>query len=177
MNRTISALPLIVTALVLCTWTGHANAASKTVSAVVPWQGQGQIFPVAIDKMQFLGSLEGIVYIETAEGDLDEAFIRCPIVQDIDAIDGSTSVSGNCVIVASMNDSVFAELTCEGIAGLCSGEFKLTSGTGRFAGISGSGKMTVRSPVHVLAADLSEGTVVHIAAGILQIPELKYTLP
>jgi len=37
--------------------------------------------------------------------------------------------------------------------------------------------MTVRSPVHALAADLSEGTVVHVAAGILQIPELKYNLP
>ncbi len=103
--------------------------------------------------------------------------MRCPIVQDIDGTDGSTSASGNCVIVTSTEDSVFAELNCRGIAGLCRGEFTLTGGTGRFAGISGSGKMMVRSPVHALAADLSEGTVLHIAAGILQIPELKYSLP
>ena len=117
------------------------------------------------------------MYVESAEGDMNEAFVRCPIVQDIDAADGSTSASGNCVIVISTEDSVFAELTCKGIAGLCSGEFKLTGGTGRFAGISGSGAMTVRSPIHALAADLSEGTIIHVAAGILQIPKLKYRLP
>ena len=72
---------------------------------------------------------------------------------------------------------MFAEITCNGERGLCSGEFKLTSGTGRFAGISGKAQMTVRSPVHALAANLSEGTVVQAAAGILQIPKLTYKLP
>ena len=89
----------------------------------------------------------------------------------------STSASGDCVIVATTEDSVFAQITCEGKAGLCRGEFKLTGGTGRFAGIKGSGKMTVRSPVHTLAVDLSRGSALHIAAGILQIPQLKFTLP
>jgi hypothetical protein len=96
---------------------------------------------------------------------------------DIDAIEGSTSASGNCVIVVSIEDSIFAEISCKGVEGLCSGEFKLTGDTGRFAGISGSGGRTVRSPVHALAADLSEGTIVHVAAGLLQMPELKYSLP
>ena len=175
MMRIKRALPL--TMAMLCTWFGPAQAASSTISAVIPWQGQGQIFPVATDRLRFLGSIEGIMYVETAEGDMNEAFVRCPIVQDIDGTDGSTSASGNCVIVVSTDDAVFAELTCEGIAGLCSGEFKLTGGTGRFVGISGSGAMTVRSPVHALVADLSEGTVVHLAAGILQMPKLKYSLP
>jgi len=170
-------IPLTTTMLLLCTWSSSTHAASNTISAVIPWQGQGQIFPVGTDKLRFLGSLEGIMYVETAEGDMNEAFVSCPIVQNIDAVDGSTSASGNCVIVVSTEDSVFAEITCEGIAGLCSGDFKLTGGTGRFDGISGSGKMTVRSPVHALAADLSEGTVVHVAAGILQIPVLEYSLP
>ena len=166
-----------MTMLVMCAWCDVTYAASSTISAVIPWQGQGQIFPVATDKLRFLGSIEGIMYVETAEGDMDEAFVRCPIVQDIDVTDGSTSASGNCVIVVSTEDAVFAEINCKGIAGLCSGEFKLTGGTGRFVGISGSGAMTVRSPVHALAADLSDGTVVHVAAGILQMPKLKYSLP
>ncbi len=177
MMRTRSAHPLIFGTLVMCAWAGLTYAATSTISAVIPWQGQGQIFPVGTNKLRFLGSIEGIMYVETAEGDMNEAFVRCPIVQNIDAVDGSTSASGNCVIVVSTADSVFAEITCEGIEGLCRGEFKLTGGTGQFAGISGSGRMTVRSPVHALAADLSEGTVVHVAAGILQIPELKYNLP
>jgi hypothetical protein len=161
----------------ICISSEFAYAASNTVSAVIPWQGQGQIFPIATDKLRFLGSIEGIMYLETADGDMDEAFVRCPIVQNIDPTDGSTSASGDCVIVVSTDDAAFAEIACEGIAGLCRGEFKLTGGTGRFAGISGSGDMTVRSPVHALAADLTEGTVIRIAAGILQIPKLKYSLP
>jgi hypothetical protein len=37
--------------------------------------------------------------------------------------------------------------------------------------------MTVRSPIHALVADLSDGTVLNIASGILQIPALTFTLP
>ena len=163
--------------LLLWAWSGLTFAASSTVSAVIPWQGQGEIFQVSTDKLRFLGSIEGIMYVETAAGEMDEAFVRCPIVQDIDAADQSTSASGNCVIVVSTEDSAFADITCEGRAGLCKGEFKLTGGTGRFAGVSGSGRMTVRSPIHALAADLSGGTVLQVASGILQMPELKIILP
>ena len=137
-----------------------AIAETRTISAIVPWQGQGQLFPIAVDKLQFLGALEGIMYVETADGDMNEAFVRCPIVQYVDGADRSTSARGNCVITVSPEDAVFAEMSCEGVAGLCSGDIKLTGGTGRFEGVSGSGKLTVRSPVHALAADLSDGTVV-----------------
>lgn len=163
--------------LVLCGWISVAHAATNTISAVIPWQGQGQIYPVDIGKARFLGALEGIMYVETADGAMNEAFVRCPIVQDINAADRSTSTSGNCVITASAEDTVFAEIACEGIAGLCKGKFTITGGTGRFAGASGSGKMTVRSPVHALAADLTDGSLIHAAAGILQMPELRVKLP
>lgn len=177
MMRNETTLRLMIAIMFVCGWCSLTYAASSTISAVIPWQAQGQIFPVGTDKLRFLGAIEGIMYVETAEGGMDEAFVRCPIVQDIDASDQSTSASGNCIIVASTEDAVFAEITCEGSAGLCIGEFKLTGGTGRFAGISGSGKMIVRSPVHALAADLSDGTVLHVASGILQMPELKISLP
>jgi hypothetical protein len=171
------AVRYLMTIIILCTWSGLTIAASSTVSAVIPWQGQGQIFPIGTDRLRFLGAIEGIMYVETAEGEMDEAFVKCPIIQDIDTTNQTTSASGNCTIVASTEDAIFAELMCKGRAGLCSGEFKITGGTGRFAGISGSGKMIVRSPVHALAADLSEGTVLHVASGVLQLPELKISLP
>jgi len=177
MMKTKTAIGITAAMLLMCGWSGLTHAESRTISAIIPWQGEGRIFQIAIDKLRFLGTLEGIMYVETAEGEMDEAFVRCPIVQDIDVNDQSTSASGSCMIVASTEDSAFAEITCEGRAGLCRGEFKLTGGTGRFAGISGSGKMTVRSPVHALAADMSSGTVLHAAAGILHIPSLKFTLP
>ncbi len=161
----------------MVTWAACTHAASTTISAVIPWQGQGQIFPVGVDKLRFLGTLEGIMYVETAEGMMNEAFVRCPIVQDIDAIDQSTSASGNCVIAVGPDDTVFAQISCQGTAGFCRGTFTITGGAGRFAGISGSGAMTVRSPVHALAANLSDGTLVRAATGILQMPVLEVTVP
>jgi hypothetical protein len=177
MMRTKSATRLLSTIFILCAWPGLTIAASSTISAVIPWQGQGQIFSIGTDKLRFLGAIEGIMYVETAQGEMNEAFVQCPIVQDIDTANQRTSATGNCTIVVSTEDAVFAEITCEGTAGICSGDFKLTGGTGRFAGISGSGKMIVRSPVHALAADLSDGTVLHLSSGILQIPKLEIRLP
>ena len=177
MMREETAFRYLTAILILCGWSGLTFAESTTVSAVIPWQGQGQIFPIGTDKLRFLGAIEGIMYVETAEGALNEAFVQCPIVQEIDVTSGTTSASGNCTIVVSTEDAVFAELACNGMQGYCSGEFKLTGGTGRFSGISGSSEMTVRSPVHALARDLSDGTVLQIAAGILQLPELVITLP
>jgi hypothetical protein len=163
--------------LILGLCTSQVRAETSVISAIVSWQGQGQVFPVGVSAYQFLGAMEGIMYVETAEGVMNEAFVRCPIVQDIDSADGSTSASGNCEIVVSSEDTVFAELSCEGIAGICTGLFSITGGTGRFEGVSGSGRMTVRSPIHALAADLTDGTVIHAAAGILQMPELTVKLP
>jgi len=177
MTRAKTTLRYVLATLVLCSWSSMSYADTKTVSVVIPWQGQGEVFPIGIDKLRFLGSIEGVMYIESAEGAMDEAFVECPIVQNIDLSNQSISSTGNCTIVVSTEDAVFAELACEGVKGFCLGEFKLTGGTGRFSGISGSGEMTVRSPMHALVADLSDGTVLNVASGILQIPALTFTLP
>ena len=177
MTSVRNKIHFVTAILILCGWSSVTCAETETVSVVIPWQGQGQIFPIGSDVLRFQGSIEGIMYIESAQGEMDEAFVQCPIVQNIDLSNQSISSTGNCTIVVSTEDAVFAELVCEGMKGFCSGEFKLTGGTGRFSGISGSGKMTVRSPVHVLAADLSEGTVLNIASGILQMPALTFNLP
>lgn len=161
----------------MCSWASTTYAETRTISAIIPWQGQGQLFPVGVDKLRFLGALDGIMYVETADGDMNEGFVRCPIVQNVNASDRTISATGSCVITLSPEDTVFAEITCKGVAGFCNGEFTLTSGTGKFDGISGSGKLTIRSPIHALAADVTDGTVIHAAAGILQIPKLKVVLP
>jgi hypothetical protein len=177
MTRTTQTLLRIFTISVIGASATAAFAETTTISAVIPWQGQGQVFQTGDSKAQFLGSLEGIMYVETAEGRMNEAFVRCPIVQDINLADGTSSVTADCVIIASPEDTAFAEITCEGMAGVCRGEFRFTGGLGRFAGIKGKGKMTARSPVHALASDVSGGVIIQVAAGILQMPELKVTLP
>ena len=177
MKTTLRTAARLGTALILGASTSAAVADTTTISAVIPWQGSGQVFQTGDSSAQFLGSLEGIMYVETAEGAMDEAFVRCPIVQNINLEDGTTSATGKCVIVASPEDTAYAEIDCEGAAGLCRGEFRFTGGTGGLEGVKGKGKMTARSPVHALASDLSGGVTIHAAAGILQMPALKVTLP
>jgi hypothetical protein len=103
--------------------TGAAVAETTTISAVIPWQGQGQVFQTGESKAQFLGALEGIMYVETAEGRMNEAFVRCPIVQEIDLESGKSSTTASCVIIASEEDTAYAELSCEGGGGICRQEF------------------------------------------------------
>ena len=177
MTKERTALRNFIAILFLFAWSSLTFAATETISAIVPWQGQGEMHSVATNKLRFQGSIEGVMYLETVEGPLNEADVECAIVQDIDVASEVTSATGNCTIIVSTEDSVFAEITCRGTEGYCIGEFKLTAGTGRFTGISGSGKMIVRSRVHALAHDLSDSSVLEIAAGILQLPELTDTLP
>lgn len=177
MTRKLAALSMASVGLVTAFWATAVRAEDRTMAVIVPWQGQGQIFAVAVDRLRFLGAIEGIMYVESAEGEMNEAFVRCPIVQDIMSADGSTSASGSCEISVAPEDTVFAEMSCKGMQGLCRGVFELTGGTGRFEGIRGSGDMTVRSPVHALAADLTDGTLMHAGAGLLRIPKLRVRLP
>ena len=62
-----SSLSFCVSISILCGWAGVAHAEMSTISATIPWQGQGQIFPIAIGKLRFLGAIEGIMYVETAD--------------------------------------------------------------------------------------------------------------
>jgi len=176
MKRTRFARQFLPAVLALCAWSGVTLAESETVSAIVSWQAQGHMSSVGEGKLRFQGDMEGIMYLETTEGPLNEAFIQCEIDQEFDATTESTVVSGECTIVVSTDDSVSAEMTCRGMEGYCVGDFKLTGGTGRFLNISGSSKMIVRSPVPALAEDLTGSADFQVAAGILQLPELKITL-
>jgi len=177
MMSTKTALQYLTTILILCAWSGLTSAATRTVSAVIPWQGTGKIDAIGTDKLRFHGTIEGIMYIETVEGPLNEAFVKCQIVQDIDVTNESTSATGDCTIVVSTEDTVIAELSCLGMQGFCVGEFTLTGGTGRYIGISGSGKLTARSPVQTLALGPPENDDLQIYVGILQIPEFNIKQP
>ena len=177
MMKTRTALQFLTAIVILCVCSSPTLAATRTVSAVIPWQGTGKIDETGTDKLRFQGTIEGIMYVETAEGPLNEAYVKCQIVQDLDVTTESTSVTGDCTIVVSTEDSVIAELSCRGMQGYCVGKLTLTGGIGRYTGISGSGKLTARSPVQSLAQGQSENDELQIYVGILQIPELNITQP
>lgn len=154
-----------------------AVAEEGTVAAMSPWQGSGQVYEVAPNRRLILGRYAGIMYIETGEGSLDTAIMLCPAVQTIDTETRESGAHGHCVISDREDNLVYSEWKCEGSVGACEGDFKITGGTGEFEGISGSGKMMVRTALVETAIDLKNGAVVRDAAGLAVWPELKYKIP
>jgi hypothetical protein len=173
--KSIALLPLVA---ILLLAVAPARAAEQgTVQAVIPWEGEGRIFQIDSRRIQFLGAIEGIMYVENAKGEMNEAFVQCPIIQMMDLESGTTEAFGHCEITASPDDVVYAQLSCKGRVGDCTGKFILIDGEGKFAGISGEGMLRVRSPIHALAGDLGSGALLRVAAGLAVIRDLKFSTP
>ncbi len=175
--KRIFLVPLMVIMLSIC---ASAQAAEEgTVQASIPWDGKGQVYQVNSSTIVFMGALKGIMYVESATGDMNEGFVVCPVMQQLDLDSGMTEAVGHCEITTSPDDVVYAKMTCNGQfgAGGCDGTFELTDGEGRFKGISGSGKLRVRSPIGAIASDLASGATVRVATGLATIKDLNYSIP
>ncbi len=167
----------LLVALAVLVWTTGAAAETTSAKAAMSWNGHGRVLQINTDEMELLGVAEGILYYESSEGELDQAFIECTFVQRLRIKSGEASARGNCLIVQSGEDNVFAEHRCDGRAGACEGRFTLTGGTGRFEGISGGSPLIIRSSLHQLidpGADMEE---VVIRNGVLLLPDLQFSLP
>ena len=164
-------------AIMLLTLTPVKAAEQGTVQAIIPWEGAGQVFRVNTSTLVFLGSLTGIIYVESAKGEMNEGFEVCPVVQKIDLKSGKTDANGHCEISTSPENVVYAKISCEGQVGACVGDFTLTDGTAKFAGVSGSGKLKIRSPLRALVGDLSSGATLRVGSGLAVITDLKYSIP
>jgi hypothetical protein len=58
----------------------------------------------------------------------------------------------------------------------CDGDFKLTGGTGRFAGVTGGGRILIRSEQRQITKT-SSVSVQEQGIGILVLRELQYKIP
>jgi hypothetical protein len=155
-----------------------AHAAEKDVAqAIIPWEASGRVFQVDSSTMMFLGAFTGVMYIESSQGELHEAFVMCPIIQKLNLKMGKSEVVGHCEISASPEDVAYAELTCNGEVGRCNGTFTLIDGEGKFAGIKGTGTLRVRSPMRELITDMAAGSDLRIASGLAVIKDLEYSIP
>jgi hypothetical protein len=173
--KQIFMLPLV--AIMLLVLSPAKAAEQGTVQAIIPWEGEGRVFQIDTRRVQFLGALEGVMYVENSKGEMHEGFVQCPIIQMLDLETGTSEAFGHCEITAGPDDVVYAQMSCKGKVGDCTGKFILIDGEGKFAGISGEGKLRVRSPLHALVADLGSGALVRVAAGIAVIKDLKFSTP
>jgi len=175
---TLKQIFLVPMVAILLLTVAPAHAAKQgTVQAIIPWDGEGRVFQVGTNSVVFLGSLKGVMYIENAEGEMHEGLVICPILQEIDMETGSTQASGRCEITTGPDSVAYAKLSCKGKPGECAGEFTVVEGEGKFAGITGSGKLSVRSPIRTIIADMPTGAVLRVASGLAVIKDLKYSIP
>src|SRR5512143_112070 len=133
--------PLLLALSIAAAGASSAGAAEeKTVQASSAWAGDGRVFQVEEDQALFLGAFEGTLFVETAEGALDAAALVCPGSMTIKLSDRTQSGEGRCILTGRDGDRVFAEWRCSGVyLQGCRGDFRLTGGTGKFAGIAGQG--------------------------------------
>lgn len=154
----------------------HA-AEQDTVQAIIPWEASGRVFQVDTNTMMFLGAFTGVMYIESSKGEMHEAFVMCPIIQQVNLKMNNSEAVGHCEISASPENVAYAKLTCDGEVGGCNGTFTLIDGEGEFAGISGTGTLRVRSPMRALITDVAAGAELRVASGLAVIKDLEYSIP
>ncbi len=166
-----------VVALLLLIVSPVYTAEQGTVQAIIPWDAEGRVFQVDTKTMMFIGAVKGVMYVASSSGEMHEAFVMCPITQKLDLETGQTEAVAHCEISASPDDVAYAELSCSGEVGGCEGTFELIDGQGRFAGISGTGTLRVRSPMRALIADMAAGALLRVASGIMVVKDLNYHIP
>jgi hypothetical protein len=152
-------------------------AENDTVQAIIPWEASGRVFQVDTSTMLFLGAFTGVMYIESSQGEMHEAFVMCPIMQKVSLETSNSEVVGHCEISASPENVAYAQLTCDGEVGSCNGTFTLIAGEGEFTGISGTGTLRVRSPMRALITDVAAGAELRVASGLAVIKDLEYSIP
>ena len=152
-------------------------AEQQTLKATMSWNGQGTIYVVGQDQLLFQGAMAGVFYVEKASGKLNAAFGLCPVDFTANRKEKTTSIFGQCEIVGEGGDSIFAEYSCSGKAGLCKGTFTITGGTGALKGAEGASDMIIRSTLSALVLGLGSGSEIAIKNGIMILPKLTYTVP
>ena len=159
------------------TATSQAEEAKFKLKILGPWEAAGRVFKIGPELLQFIGTFQGIMYIETGKSDLDTALFICPATQEINTTNSQTIAHGRCMITGSDGYAVFADFTTKGVVGNSQGKFNITGGEGPYKGIQGSSDMMIRSALGSIAVDLKSGSVIQSAEGLAVWPNLTYTVP
>ncbi len=153
-----------------------ASADSARLSILAPWEAAGRVYQVGPSERQFIGALEGIMYVEKGDGEFDTALFVCPVTHELDTESNTTTASGRCHVAATRGN-VFGTFTCTGEPGYCDGQFQVTGGTEEFEQISGGGAIRIRSVLSVMTTDEASGEVVAEVKGLAIWPDLAVSLP
>jgi hypothetical protein len=175
MGSWCGGLALIAIAAGLCN--PAAAGEESTLKGFSAWSTRGVAFQTGPHEATFVGALVGPIFAETDNGFIKSGQLTCPTIVQIGLEDGKELGQGRCTITAQDGALMFAQITCSGVFMVgCEGTLTLTGGMGRFSGISGSGKVTIRSDLQRFVP-VSEGTAAQDGTGSLSFWELHYKIP
>ena len=154
-------------------------AEEQTVNAFADYQGEGKVYVTGVKKGTFVGAIVGQLFVESEKGPLHAGRIVCPAMMQIDLENGKQAGSGRCTITAEDGAQVFAVWSCRGVHLVgCDGKLMLTGGTGRAAGVSGSGPLTIRTTSRGLVKKSSDkDAVISLGRGVLVLRGFNYKTP
>lgn len=135
--RTACAL---VTGLLVCAHLGSASAQgipkTGTISWHTGWRNVGEAMEVAKGRVQGHGSVIGTSFNDNGSGPLHRGPAEC--VYTFFMTDGAGPSKGYCAFGDADGDRIFTDWTGEG----SSGTNVVVGGTGKYAGITGTGPWT-----------------------------------
>jgi hypothetical protein len=154
-NLILSIAAILATAiLAIVALPARAEPIEETIRAFSVWEGHGAFFVPGLDVTTVSATLIGRLYVDTEQGPVDAGMMSCPATVHVKTVDRTQEGSAICAITTKDGAQIFAELNCTGVYMVgCTGEAKITGGTGRFKGVTGGGKFTMRSD---LAGDRGE---------------------
>jgi len=180
MKKTLQAIVVTLFFTVAVAGTS-VMAAESTLKILAPWQGHGEVFKVAPNKVKVVGSFDGIMYIDNGKGDLDAAVFMCPGTEYIDLDTKKATIQADCVITKGGekgNEKIaYATLKAKGQVGALDGDFQIIGGEGKWKGISGGGKVSIRTALGDIARNKKTGEIINKAAGLAVWPAFKVSIP
>ncbi len=173
----VMALAAVLAASLIATPTVAAE--EQTVNAFAAYEGEGKVYVTGENMGTFVGAIVGQLFVESEKGPLHAGRIICPAMMQIDLKNGKQAGSGRCTITAEDGAQVFAVWSCRGVHLVgCDGKLMLTGGTGRAAGVSGSGPLTIRTTSRGLVKTSSDkDSVTTFGRGVLVLRGFNYKNP
>ncbi len=114
MGKSVLTVLAFLMTLSLMTF-GAAAEDEAPIKAFSAWNARGQIFETGENRMTFVGSFSGIVYVDQAQGPIDAGYMICPTVLDVNTVDGKEQAKARCTITAKDGARIYADLSCFGV--------------------------------------------------------------
>jgi len=144
-------LAAIVAAGLLLASAGGAEEAAG-IDAFATWDLEGTVVKSGPEEVTLVGSLEGPVFVDSGHGPTYAGEVLCPGTLTIQLKDGSQTGEGVCAFRAKDGAEAYGRWRCAGFHMVgCKGDFALTGGSDRLAGVSGKSQLLIRGELLEIA--------------------------